>query len=205
MFFMKKIYVKNDKLFKNKWQMLIYFIIFSILIIAFIYLGTIDYNTDLPDNEKFAATFSLVSEDNVFEYINATEALMVAGGTKGIVLFGTDNEWVNYYANIVNKVAMEVGIDKIYYYDFINNRQDNNGTYETIVERLRDYVTYNDYGTAEIYAPSLLVVSNDEVLLFDTETSFVVGNIAPSEYWNSFNEEQKMNELYNVFRKYIES
>ena len=202
---MKKIYVKNDKLFKNRWQMFIYFVIFAILIMAFIYLGTIDYDVDLPDNLKFAQTFSLVDEDNVFEYINASEALMVAGGTKGIVLFGTDNEWVNYYANIVNRVAKEVGIDKIYYYDFLNNRKDNNATYETIVERLKDYVTYNDYGTPEIYAPSLLVVSGDEILLFDTETSFVVGDITPSSYWNNYNEGQKMKELRNIFMKYMES
>lgn len=202
---MEKIYIKNEKLFKNKWQMVIYFILFVILIGAFIYLGTLDYDESLPDNEQFAEDFSLVSEDNVFKYVNATDALMVANGTKGIVLFGTHNEWVNYYANIVNKVAKEVGIDTIYYYDFVSNRQDNNGTYETIVERLSDYVTYNDYGTHEIYAPSLLVVSGDEVLLFDTETSFVRGDIAPSEYWNSFNESAKMQELRNVFTKYLES
>ena len=202
---MKKINVKNEKLFKNKWQMIIYCILFIILIGAFIYLGTLDYDESLPDNEQFAEDFSLVSEDNVFKYVNATDALMVANGTKGIVLFGTQNEWVNYYANIVNKVAKEVGIDTIYYYDFVSNRQDNNGTYETIVERLSDYVTYNDYGTPEIYAPSLLVVSGDEVLLFDTETSFVRGDIAPSEYWNSFNESAKMQELRNVFTKYLES
>ena len=202
---MEKIYIKNEKLFKNKWQMVIYFILFVILIGAFIYLGTLDYDESLPDNEQFAEDFSLVSEDNVFKYVNATDALMVANGTKGIVLFGTQNEWVNYYAHIVNKVAKEVGIDTIYYYDFVSNRQDNNGTYETIVERLSDYVTYNDYGTPEIYAPSLLVVSGDEVLLFDTETSFVRGDIAPSEYWNSFNESAKMQELRNVFTKYLES
>ena len=202
---MEKIYIKNEKLFKNKWQMVIYFILFVILIGAFIYLGTLDYDESLPDNEQFAEDFSLVSEDNVFKYVNATDALMVANGTKGIVLFGTQNEWVNYYANIVNKVAKEVGIDTIYYYDFVSNRQDNNGTYETIVERLSDYVTYNDYGTPEIYAPSLLVVSGDEVLLFDTETSFVRGDIAPSEYWNSFNESAKMQELRNVFTEYLES
>lgn len=172
---------------------------------AFIYLGTLDYDESLPDNEQFAEDFSLVSEDNVFKYVNATDALMVANGTKGIVLFGTQNEWVNYYANIVNKVAKEVGIDTIYYYDFVSNRQDNNGTYEAIVESLSDYVTYNDYGTPEIYAPSLLVVSGDEMLLFDTETSFVRGDIAPSEYWNSFNESAKMQELRNVFTKYLES
>lgn len=202
---MKKIYVKNEKLFKNKWQMIIYCILFVALIGAFIYLGTLDYDNTLPDNEQFAQDFSLVSEDNVFEYINATTALMVASGTKGIVLFGTTNEWVNYYANIVNKVAKEVGIDTIYYYDFLENRQDNNGTYEAIVERLSPYVTYNDYGRAEIYAPSLLVVSGDEVIFFDTETSFVSGDITPSEYWNFFNESAKMQELNNVFLEYLES
>ena len=200
----KKIYIKNEKLFKNKWQMVIYCFLFIVLIGAFIYLGTLDYDDTLPDNEEFAREFSLVSEDNVYEYVNATTALMVANGTKGIVLFGTTNEWVNYYANIVNKVAKEVGIDTIYYYDFVENRQDNNGTYEAIVERLSDYVTYNDYGMAEIYAPTLLVVSGDEVIFFDTETSLVSGNIAPSEYWNSFNEETKMKELRNVFIEYIE-
>ena len=43
---MEKIYLKNEKLFKSKWQMLIYIIIFIILIWAFIYLGTLDYNDD---------------------------------------------------------------------------------------------------------------------------------------------------------------
>lgn len=202
---MKKMYIKNEKLFKNKIQLVVYLLLFALLIWAFIYLGTIDYDKTLPDNEKFAQEFRLVSEDNVFEYINATEALMVANGTKGIVLFGTKNEWVNYYANIVNKVAKQVGIDKIYYYDFISNRQDNNGTYEQIVELLSDYTMYDDYNKAEIYAPSLLVVSKDQVLLFDMETSFRVSDIEPAEYWNSFNEEQKIKELSKVFQEYKES
>lgn len=202
---MEKIYVKNERLFKNKLQLAIYLIIFILLIGAFIYLGTLDYDETLPDNELFAQEFSLVSEDNVFKYANATDALMVANGAKGIVLFGTKNEWVNYYANIINKVAKQVGIDNIYYYDFVSNRQDNNGTYEKIVEVLGDYVIYDDYNKAEIYAPSLLVVSKDEVLLFDTETSFRISNIEPSEYWNSYNEEQKIKELSKVFQEYLES
>ena len=51
---MEKINVKNEKLFKNKWQMIIYCILFIILIGAFIYLGTLDYDESLPDNEQFA-------------------------------------------------------------------------------------------------------------------------------------------------------
>lgn len=202
---MKKIYVKNEKLFKNTWQMVIYVVIFFLLIGCFIYLGTINYDKTLPDNLEFAQEFSLVGDDNVFTYANANDALLVANGTKGIVLFGTDNEWVNYYASIVNRVAKEVGIDKIYYYDFIEDRRNNNGTYEAILEKLNSYVIYNDNNIPELYAPSLLVVSGDEVILFDFETAFRSGNINPSEYWNKFNQEQKEKELRNAFLKYIES
>ena len=104
---------------------------------------------------------------------------------------------------MVNKVAKEVGIEEIYYYDFTKNRKDNNGTYEDIVKTLNNYVTYNDKGIAEIYAPTLLVVSNDEVLLFDSETSFVKGEITPSTYWNSAKETSKEAEIREVFIKYL--
>lgn len=200
---MEKIYIKNKKMFKSKTQMVIYIIIFCILIYGFIYLGKKDYKTEVSDNIKFASDFSLVSEDNVFKYVNATEARMVAKGTKGIVLFGTTNEWVNYYAFIVNKIAKEVGIDEIYYYDFTKNRKDNNGTYEDIVKTLSKYVTYNDKGVAEIYAPTLLIVSGDKVILFDNETSFVSGDVTPSSYWNSVNTSNKEEELRTAFNMYL--
>ncbi len=202
---MEKIYIKNKKMFKSKTQMVIYIIIFWLLIYAFIYLGKKEYKVELPDNEKFSSMFSMVSTDNVFKIVNATEARMVSRGAKGIVLFGTENEWVNYYAYIVNKIAKEVGIEEIYYYDFTKNRKDNNGTYEDIVKNLSNYVTYNDKGVAEIYAPSLLVVSKDEVLLFDSDTSFIKGKTTPSTYWNSFTQGEKEQNLRAVFTEYLKN
>ena len=200
---MEKIYIKNKKMFKSKTQMIIYLIVFCLLIYAFIYLGKKDYNVKLPDNERFASEFSMVSEDNVFKYVSAVDARMVSRKAKGIVLFGTKNEWVDYYAYMVNKIAKEVGIKEIYYYDFTKNRKDNNGTYEDIVKNLSEYVTYNDKGVAEIYAPSLLVVSNDKVLLFDSETSFIKGKTTPSEYWNQQKTLEKEEMLRQVFTQYM--
>ena len=200
---MEKIYIKNKKMFKSKTQMIIYLIIFCLLIYAFIYLGKKEYNVKLPDNERFASEFSMVSEDNVFKYVSAVDARMVSRKAKGIVLFGSNNEWVDYYAYMVNKIAKEVGIEEIYYYDFTKNRKDNNGTYEDIVKNLRDYVTYNDKGVAEIYAPSLLVVSNDKVLLFDSETSFIKGKTTPSEYWNQQKTLEKEEMLRQIFTQYM--
>ena len=200
---MEKIYIKNKKMFKSKTQMIIYLIVFCLLIYAFIFLGKKDYNVKLPDNERFASEFSMVSEDNVFKYVSAVDARMVSRKAKGIVLFGTNNEWVDYYAYMVNKIAKEVGIKEIYYYDFTKNRKDNNGTYEDIVKNLSEYVTYNDKGVAEIYAPSLLVVSNDKVLLFDSETSFIKGKTTPSEYWNQQKTLEKEEMLRQVFTQYM--
>ncbi len=202
---MEKIYIKNKKMFKSKTQMVIYIIIFCLLIYAFIYLGKKEYKVELPDNEKFSSMFSMVPTDNVFKIVNATEARMVSRGAKGIVLFGTKNEWVDYYAYIVNKIAKEVGVEEIYYYDFTKNRKDNNGTYEDIVKNLSNYVTYNDKGVAEIYAPSLLVVSKDEVLLFDSDTSFIKGKTTPSTYWNSFTQGEKEQNLRAVFTEYLKN
>lgn len=200
---MEKIYIKNKKMFKSKTQMVIYIIIFCLLIYGFIYLGKKDFKKEVSDNVRFASNFNLVSEDNVFKYVNATDARMVAKGAKGIVLFGTTNEWVNYYASIVNNIAKEVGIKEIYYYDFTKNRKDNNGTYEDIVKTLSKYVTYNDKGVADIYAPTLLVVSNDKVILFDNETSFISGDITPSNYWNNVNTSNKEIQIREAFTKYL--
>lgn len=201
----EKIYVQNEHLFKNKVQMIVYLIIFIFLIGMFIYLGSIDYNEKVSDNIRFSNDFSLVPEDNVFKYVNAGEVRKVVSGNKGIVLFGTKNEWVEYYAFIINKVAKEMEIKEVYYYDFIKNRNDNNGTYEDIVEKLSNYVTYNDRGRAEIYAPTLLIASDKEILYFDATTSFVKGKVTPSVYWNTFTQNEKELELKAIFQKYIES
>ena len=47
---------------------------------------------------------------------------------------------------------------------------------------------------------TISVISDNEQTL-----SLVSGNITPSEYWNSFNEESKMKELRDVFTEYLES
>lgn len=201
----KKIYVKNEKMFKSKWQMIIYILIFAFLIYMFIYLGTMSYSHDIKDNEKFAMEFNQVGTDNVYKYVDVVEARMVAAGQKGIVLFGmSNNEWVNYYAKIVNDVAKEVGIKEIYYYDFRKNRQENNGSYEDILVKLENYVTYNDKGNADMYAPSLLVVSKDEVLYFDSETAFITGKVTPQVYWNSFEVGKKKAEIKAAFLEYLQ-
>ena len=203
---MGKIAIKNEKLFKSKTQMVIYTLLFVVIISLFIYLGNKDYTQDVDDNIKFAQEFNIDDKDNVFKYTNHSQVYNIVNGNTGIVLMGHKNNiWLPYYAEIVNKVAKEVGIDTIYYYDFLDDRNDNNGTYEAIVNKLASYVTYNDVSEAELYSPTLIVVVGDEIIFYDDETALMKGNVSPEQYWNSFNTGLKKSELLVVFNEYIES
>jgi len=39
--------------------------------------------------------------------------------------------------------------------------------------------------------------------LFDSDTSFVKGEITPSTYWNSITQNEKEQELREIFTKYL--
>ena len=196
----------KKKFFKSKKQMIIYIILYGLLIYGFIYLGTRNYNKgEITDQKHFDQEFSMVDEENVFTYINSNDARRLIKSGRTIIFFGTStSQWVNYYAKILNDEAKEDGITDIYYYDFISDRTDNNGTYESIVEYLKNYVTTNDEGKKEIYAPTLVVIKNNKVLYFDDETSLVKGTVTPDIYWNEYQIGLEKTTLKQVFKDYKE-
>src|SRR5574344_1691292 len=109
----------KKNLFKNKVQMVTYIIFFFLLIGCFIYLGNQNFGKkETEDRKKFDNDFTLVDENNIYKYVNNTEARTQINSGNTIVFFGTkNNEWVNYYAKILNDAAKDAGIAQIYYYD----------------------------------------------------------------------------------------
>ena len=196
---------KDKKMFSSVPQMIRYTILFIVLIFLFVYLGTRNYkNMDISDNEKFDADFSLVGKDNVFKYVIDKEVYLSLNQNNTILFLGTkDNEWVNYYAKLINDVAKEYNIKKILYYDFFEDRKNHTGTYQVIVNKLSDYIETNDEGKKNLYAPTFIVIKKGEIIYFDDETSFVRGNITPAKYWSLEKQEAKKQELRIVFSNYL--
>ncbi len=202
---MSKVEIKNKYFFKNKWQMAIYLILFAFLIYMFIFLGSLDYEKEVPDNVQFATDFNLVPEANVFKYVSSQDAKILLSSQDVIMLIGCKNEWVNYYAQMLNNVANSLEIETIYYYDMQSDREDNNWSYEAILEDLKDYVSYNDLGRADLYAPTLVVKKNNQIIYYDDETSFVKGSSTPKDYWTNHKINMKMLEMENALVNYLES
>jgi len=180
--------MKKKNLFKNKTQMIIYILLFVIIIALFIIIGKTDFQKDIDtEGKKFHALYSLVEDDNLYVFADATKVLEIIKGRSGIVLMGfPTNKWTNYYASILDDASKEVGVDKIYYYDFQQDRDESNGTYETIVNKLKMYVPVNDEGIQDIQAPTVLIVKDGEVIAYFDDTSIIRGDITPDVYYTEY-------------------
>ena len=188
----------------KKVKLILQSILFVAIIVGFIYIGTRDFNKEVVvDNERFDADYVNVSKDNVFKYANAVEVYQALKGNAIIFMGYPANVWSGYYANILNEAAKDAGIKEILYYDFYEDRENRNGTYQSIVLSLTNYLVTLDDGTEEIYAPTLVIVKNGKVIAFDNETAFTKGNITPDVYWDEYQSGIKYNNFKIMFQEYL--
>lgn len=177
---------EKKKLFKSKLQMVIYFILFAICIVLFIVIGTKDYSVTKESEPTFSDIYNLVDKDNLYIIKNNTEIYDLMAHD-GVFLFGfPKNEMTNYIAKLLNDVCKEEEIKEIYYYDFYEDRLDENGTYETIVQKLQSYLYTSDEGEQDIMAPSIAIIKNGSMVGFFDEASLVRGNIKPDKFLNEY-------------------
>lgn len=197
---------ENIWIFKSKREMIVSIILFIIFIICFVILGTKEYNvdSDAKTNIKDLSEYKMVPENNVFRTINASEAYAKVKYSDVIILFGTSNNpWTGYYAKIINEVAQDVGIYEIYYYNFEEDRKNDNGSYQAIVEYFKDNLVRIDGDDLNLYAPILYVKKNNVELLFNEENAIHYGSISAKEEWNDYKEFQTKEELTNIFIEYL--
>ena len=180
-------------------------VLFIVIIGAFIYVGTRDFNVaEVVDNERFDQDYVNVSQDNVFKYVNAVEVYSALNNSAIIFMGYPTNKWSGYYANILNEAAKDSGIEEILYYDFYEDRENRNATYQSIVLNLSNYLTTLDDGSQEIFAPTLIIIKNGKIIAYDAETSLTQGNINPDDYWTSYQTGLKYNSFKTMFQEYLE-
>ena len=168
--------------------MIVYGIIFTVCIILFIVIGQFDFKKDIDtEAKKFHNLYDLVPNENLYIFSSSTEVLELLNGRSGIIFLGfPSNRWSNYYAQLLNKAGIELGLDKIYYYDFQSDRDESNGTYETIVNKLKMYVPVMDMGLQDIQAPTVVMVKKGEIIGYFDDTSIIKGSITPDAYYTEY-------------------
>lgn len=191
---------------KNKMiRKIISFFLFIVMLWLFIYLGTKDYSIAVTDNVTFANEYKDISKNNLFVYAKEYEILDILNGKSGIIFMGfPSNIWSHYYADYLNEICKLNAIDKIYYYDFKKDREINNREYLSIVNKLADYLYVSDTLNMDLFAPTILIVKNGEILYFDDSIRELKGKHTPEEYFTDYRKNMLMAAIDNALKEYLE-
>lgn len=157
----------------------------SILFVSLLFGCTKENLNNENDALKFAEEYTKVSSDNYFVYKNKEEIIKILEHGTGLVFIGfPECPWCQAYAPILNEVADIEGLEKIYYYNILEDRKNNTEEYKKIVNILYDYLRYDSEGNKRIYVPSVVAIVEGEIVGFDDETSYdTKGLDNPEEYW----------------------
>ena len=141
---------------------------------------------ELSDSEKFALEYPLVGSDNLFTYRNAGETADILEKGRGIVFIGfKECPWCQQYAVYLHDVAREMQVEKIFYCDIKEDRENNSEDYRKIVDIFSGRLQYDDEGRPRVYVPDAAIVSRGRIITHDFETSKdTLGFDTPREYWN---------------------
>lgn len=150
------------------------------------YFMKIDDSKALSDSEKFKNEYSEVSDNNVFVYRSIDEIINILKNGTGVVYLGfPECKWCQSYVDILDEVANEIEIDKIYYCDILEDRENNSDSYQELVAVLEDELQYDEEGNKRIYVPHVSFVIEGEIIGSDYETSKdTLGLDDPNEYWS---------------------
>lgn len=172
-------------------------IVFSIVIGLILIVDGILYfcfKHNLNDKHVFAKEYN-ISSDNVYIYASENKVYNLLKNGTGVILFGNkDNKWISSYASVLNEVAKEEEIKKIYYLDISNiNKKD----YEKITSLLGSNLLNDEFGEGILKTPNLSVVLDGIIIGNNNLTSLETGN--PKDYWS----EEKIKEFKNTLKRML--
>ena len=155
----------------------------------------------LSDNVRFAKEYREVPLDNVFVYRDAKSIIKIMKNGTGVVYLGfPECPWCQAYVKYLNETAKEVGIDKIYYFNILEDRKNNSASYQEIVSILTDKLQRDDEGNSRIFVPNVSFHVKGEVIGNDYETSLDTNNKKdPNDYWT----EKAVSSLKEKLTKYM--
>ena len=184
----------------NKKYLLIVSVIILVLLGALFFIGG-NKEKKLSDGERFAQDYEGIEEDNVFVYRNIDEIINIMERGTGVVYLGfPECPWCHAYVKYLNEVAKEVGIEKIYYYNVLEDRTNNTENYQKLTKILKGHLQYDEEGNEKIYVPNVSFHIEGKIIGNDYETSKDThGFKEPSDYWT----EDEVKELKNTLTKYM--
>lgn len=150
------------------------------------------------DSLNFIKEYSNVSKDNKFIYADVNKILEIINGGTGIIFFGFPScPWCQVYVPVLDEVIKEKNIDKVYYYNPKEIRQNETEEYKEIVKVLKAYLDKDDENNERLYVPHVFAIKNGKVIGENNSMSTMSGNA--KEYFT----EEKKSELKTILTNIV--
>ena len=175
-------------------------LLLAVAITSYLLLNKEEKNTDA---KRFSREYQTVDKNNVFTYRTFEEIENILKHGTGVIYLGfPECPWCQAYVKYLNEVAVDNDVEKVYYYNILNDRKENNDNYKALVKILDEYLKYDNEGNKRIYVPAVISVKEGEILSFDDETSWdTKGYTTPEEYWQNEDLEGLKTKLKNMFEE----
>lgn len=164
---------------KNKFKyiliLVLLFVVLSIIYIFFI-------NKEETDSDRFSKEYDIT--ENIFVYKDINQIIKILENGTGIVYLGfPECNYCKEYVKILNDTAMEEGVEKIYYFNIKEDRENNTEGYKKIVELLYNNLLSDEDGEKRLFVPDVTFVSNGDIIYHNNESCDTSSNKDLSSYW----------------------
>ena len=164
---------------------------------------TTEQQSSVSDAAKFKADYPGVADDNRFVVSTPDEVLAKFESGDGLIFLGFKQcPWCQKLAPIVDEAAKAENLDKIYYLDIRSARENNDETYQKIVEKLKDRLRKDEDGNPRVYVPDVTAVRGGQVVgHFLQETTADGEKATPDTFWTDERRAKAIEQLREMIRQ----
>ena len=181
---------------------IIYFILFALMIFAFVYLSEKYKDNSVEKIPTIKDYYSNIDESS-FTIKRGVEVIQVIKNGKQLLLIGNSaNENSQKYIEEIEVILKELSIEKANYYDLRFDKEQKNSNYYEIRSLLEGYLSTSDTSTRNLLSPSFYIINNGKVEYYNTDTAIMKNTDKLANYWTEEKELEFRVEITNAINKY---
>ena len=183
---------------KSILRKIIYFLLFALMIVAFIVLSE-KYADNSKQRVSVISDYYENTKADCYEVISGNKMISLLKSGKNIIFIGSSvSDYSRKYMEELDTIFKNLKIDKVYYYDKLQE----NSNYYDIKELLNGYLVETDTVSNNLLSPSLYILNDGKVMYYNVETSAMKNTDTVKSYWTPEKEITFSNEITAAISNY---
>lgn len=159
-------------------------------------------NLTKVDSSDLRSQYPNLATNHVFKEFSGQEIVDTLNNGTGVVFLGfKECPWCQKLAPLADEAARAAGLDEVMYLDIRKSRQDNDDTYQQLVDRLSDYLEKDEDGEPRVYVPDVSVVKDGEIVGRFEQEDAPQSESTPDTFWTDARQTRAIQQLTTHMEK----